>query len=73
EASDRGINDYRFKVDWKSLGLWLADKATRVVEAHHSFEGVIIYASYNPRTPEGKGFNKWAVNWLGRQPSIKAK
>jgi len=38
-----------------------------------SFDGVIIYASYNPLTAEGRGFHKWATNWLDRQPGVRVE
>jgi hypothetical protein len=39
--------DNRFKVDWRGLGPWLANKACQSVGiGDHSFDGVIIYGSY---------------------------
>ena len=71
EASERSTADYRFKVDWKGLGLWLARKARETVGADTiSFDGVIIYTSYNPNTVEGRGFRHWATSYLNRQPGV---
>lgn len=72
EARQRGQQDYRFKVDWKALGPWLARKACELLcmASSYSFDGVIIYASYNPKTMEGAGFSKWAHTWLDRQPGV---
>lgn len=76
EAGARGVKDYRFKVDWRGLGQWLARKACEeagIPSAQHSFEGVIIYSSFNPKSVEGRGFNKWATTWLDRQPGVSVK
>lgn len=78
EASERGLDDYRFKIAWAGLGSWLAQKACesiRIDPKGYSFDGVIIYASYNPQTAEGRGFRKWATTWLDSQalPSNASK
>lgn len=72
EAADRNVTDYRFKVDWKGLGPWLAKKACETVAVVGSitFDGVIIYTSYNPNTTEGRGFRHWATTYLNRQPGV---
>ncbi len=65
--------DFRFKVNWKDLGPWLTKKACEVISIDPtgaSFEGVIIYASYNPNTDEGRRFRNWANTWLDRQPGV---
>ena len=73
EAAAQGVNEFRFTIDWKKLGPWLCQKACGVVGTDpksSSFDGVIIYASYNPRTDEGRTFHGWAKNWLDRQAGI---
>lgn len=71
EARSRSTTDYRFPVDWKNLGPALARRACEIVSAPTlSFDGVIIYASFNPRTAEGRGFHRWATTWLDRQPGV---
>jgi len=72
EAADRGLPDYRFRVDWRGLGAWLAKKASEAIgSSNYTFDGVIIYASYNPQTSEGRGFHHWATTWLDRQPGVQ--
>ena len=72
EGQITGQSDVRFKVDWRGLPSWLARKAAEVTNTtDYSFEGGIIYASYNPGTADGRGFNKWATGWLNRQPGIQ--
>jgi len=69
DAKALGQPDSRFQIDWKGLGAWLAKKASETIGAHtHTYEGVIIYTSFNPKT-DGK-FRNWAENWLDRQPGI---
>ncbi|MBX3319727.1 MAG: NYN domain-containing protein [Nitrospira sp.] len=75
EAKARGL-DFRFKIDWRSFGAWLAKKACQVSgigDAHYIYDGVIIYTSFNPNTSEGKGFHKWATTWLNRQPGVRVE
>jgi len=72
EEALTGQHDVRFRIDWRGLPLWLARKAAEATRiAMWSFEGAIIYASYNPETSEGKSFSNWASNWLNRQPGIQ--
>lgn len=71
EARARGVEDFRFVVDWKKVGPWLAQQAcTTAGVASHAFEGVIIYTSYNPSSREGTKFRNWVTSWLNRQPGI---
>ena len=73
EARVQGLNDVRFIIDWKKLGPWLAQKACEIVgtdPSSYRFDGVIIYASFNPRTDEGRKFHGWAKSWLDRQVGV---
>ena len=64
----------RFLVDWRGLGPWLARVACESVNITcHSFEGVIVYASFNPKTDESKKFRSWVTNWLGRPPGVAVR
>ncbi len=74
EAEVTGRPDVRFKIDWRGLPAWLTRKAAEITGiANYTFEGAIIYASYNPNTAEGRGFNNWASSWLNRQPGIQVQ
>jgi len=65
----RNLPDYRFRIAWDKLGPWLAEQAVALVGAgSHTFDGEIIYVSYDPRT-DAKFFN-WVTTWLSRQPGI---
>jgi hypothetical protein len=73
EAKIRGVDDFRFEIDWLKLGPWLAKKACAVIgcpATDHSFEGVNIYTSYDPASPGGPKFRSWAEGWLDRQPGV---
>ncbi|MBZ5631273.1 MAG: NYN domain-containing protein [Acidobacteriia bacterium] len=74
EDSATGKTNSRFLVNWKELPAWLARKAAETVGLkNYSFEGAIIFASYDPKTEEGRKFNSWATNWLNRQPGIQVQ
>jgi uncharacterized LabA/DUF88 family protein len=74
EEEATGQAGVRFKVDWRGLPIWLASKAAEITQIpNYSFEGAIIYASYNPNTADGPGFNNWANSWLNRQPGIQVQ
>jgi len=74
EEAVTGQQDVRFKIDWRGLPVWLAGKAAQKVGiANYSFEGAIIFASYDPKTEDGRGFNNWATSWLNRQPGIQVQ
>ncbi len=76
EAEDRGLSDYRFEVDWKAAGPWLARLACEtagIPVENHSFDGVSIYTSYNPSTDEGKKYHNWTKTWLNKQPGVQVE
>jgi len=66
--------DCRFSIDFKTLPTCLTQHAASLVNASHfSYEGAIIFTSYNPQASEGKKFRKWATSWLDRQPGIQLR
>jgi len=69
EAAARGLPTHKFEIKWADLGPWLAAQAANTMKiASHSFEGMSIYASHDPRS-DGKFFN-WINNWLSKQPGV---
>jgi NYN domain len=71
EAREKGVKDYRFKIDWSILGPVLAHQACQAVNiANPVFEGCTVYTSFNPGTEEGKRFHHWATTWLGKQAGM---
>jgi hypothetical protein len=70
EARERGLPDYRFKIDWAILGSLLAQKACDAVKiTDHVFEGCSVYTSFNPGTEEGKRFHQWGSRQASRSRS----
>lgn len=62
----------RVRVDWKMLGEKLAARACMQASIPtHSYDGTIIYCSYNAATTEGRKFRGWATNFLDKQPGIQ--
>lgn len=72
EENVSGQVDCRVKIDWQKIGQVLAKVAAGKASIdNYSFDGAIIYASYNPKTIEGRNFNKWITTWLNRQTGIQ--
>lgn len=75
-SADRGVPDYRAKIDWRAVGQLLATEACGVLgvaPAVMSYEGCYVYTSFNPSTDEGRKFRNWATTWLDRQPGINVQ
>jgi uncharacterized LabA/DUF88 family protein len=74
ERTSRSDLGFRFPIDWQKLGPVLAREACGVASIpDHSFDGVIVYASYNPKTETDRKFYSWATNWLDRQPGVNVE
>ena len=74
ESEATGEPDCRFPIDFKALPGCLTQHAAAMVGASSfSYEGALIFTSYNPQTPDGRKFHKWATSWLDRQPGIQLK
>lgn len=74
EAAERSVSDYRFQINWAALGPWLAQRACDVARVpQYSFDGVIIYTSYDPRTSAGATFRRWCMTWLDMQLGVKVE
>ena len=70
----RGLSDVRFKIDWPKLGPWLAQRACATIGVtDFSFDGVILYASHDANTDEGRKFHSWITGWLAKQPGIRVE
>jgi len=70
EAAFRGVDDFRFAIDWFGLGKWLADKARIIIGASQiDYGGCHIYASYN----DDQKFYNWMMTVINRQPGIIAQ
>lgn len=72
EAHHQGVQpgEVRVEINWWGLGEWLAKKAAELAKIQsHQYEGVHIYASYDPAKLKDKGFHKWITD-LNRKPGI---
>jgi len=70
EGRITGKEDVRFRIDWRHFPAWVAGKAAQIASvAEFSYEGAIIYSSYNPfKEPS---YKNWLSNWLNRQPGVQ--
>ena len=60
-----------FDLDWKILGTVLAEEACATIGVRAlSFDGVIVYSSYDHKTPNGLKHHRWMTTWLNRQPGV---
>ncbi|HEY8209265.1 MAG TPA: NYN domain-containing protein [Myxococcaceae bacterium] len=64
-----------FRVDWKALGPWLAQCAGALAldPTQHGrirYEGMHVYLSFNPKSPNDSGLIKWATTVLDRFPGV---
>jgi len=64
----------KFKIDWQKLPAALVRKAASVVSApNYTYDGTIIFTSYDAKTDEGKTFHRWIRNWLDKQPGVQVQ
>jgi len=66
-------SDDRTKIDWQNIGKILAESAAKKVSVDYSFEGVIIYTSFNPHGEENRSYKSWITTWLNRQPGVQVQ
>ena len=72
EGKVTGNSDERFKIDWNAFPPWAAVEAANVAGvANPSYEGAMIYASYNPYSSADKSLKRWLETWLNRQPGVQ--
>lgn len=63
-------------IDWKKLPPCLVDEAAKAAgfsSGQYSYEGAIVFMSYNAKKHEDKKLYKWATDWLDRQPGVQVK
>jgi len=64
----------KFKIDWKKLPMSLVRKAAAVVNAQSfTYDGTIVFTSYDAKTDEGKKYHRWINNWLDKQPGVQVQ
>lgn len=75
-ASLEGVPEVKVAIDWRKLGLQLAQEASAVLgcaESDIGYEGCYVYTSFNPATDEGRKFKAWVTSWLDRQPGVNVE
>jgi len=73
-AEEDGVAETRIKIDWVKLPNILVREAARILAvSDFSYDGMIVFTSYNAKTQEGKKYHKWLTNFLDRQPGIQVK
>jgi uncharacterized LabA/DUF88 family protein len=73
-AASTGQRDCRVKIDFLGLPkVFVAEAARHLQPVSYSLEGIIVYASYNPRKPQDKKLRQWLTTWLDRQPGFQVQ
>ena len=74
DGAHNGVEDSRFKIDFHSLPKCLVEEAARLVQAtNYSYDGTMIFTSYNPKSPDDRKYRNWVTKWLERQPGIQVR
>ena len=62
----------RFNFDWVFLPEWLAERAADICSLREfAYDGMHVYASYNPDTEGGNKHRSWMETFLAKQPGIQ--
>jgi len=59
-----------FRVDWKKISPWITQQSKSLIDPSLTFEGTIVYLSFDPRKPDDKRLRDWASNTLDHFPGI---
>ena len=71
EAEFTGNANARFEIDWRSFPRIIASEAARIVGlGDHSYDGTIVYASYNIGKSDVP-LKRWLTTWLDLQPGVQ--
>ena len=64
--------DSNFRINWQRLGRVLAEEALSVVDCSASvaYQGMNVYASYDPARKKDEPLRRWAKNTLNRFPGV---
>lgn len=69
-----GVEYSVLRINWQKLPQCLVREAARLMGINsYSYEGTIVFTSYNPKKPEDTKYHKWATTWLDRQPGIQVQ
>lgn len=68
------VGNSRFKIDWRNLPTKLVQEAAALVDVtDYSYEGAIVFTSYNGKTQEGRKYHHWVTSWLDIQPGVQVQ
>ena len=68
------VQDSRFEIDFHSLPDRLVEEAAAIIKTtNFSYEGTMLFTSYNPKSLNDRKYHKWVTSWLDRQPGIQVK
>ena len=71
EVQSTRTPDAKFRIEWLKFPDCLVQEAVKIINASsYSYDGCIVYTSYNPKTDEGKKYHRWLRTWLDRQAGI---
>jgi uncharacterized LabA/DUF88 family protein len=62
------------RIDWNKLPTALVRRAASILNASNfSYDGTIVFTSYDPKTDEGRKYHRFATAWLDRQPGVQVQ
>jgi len=67
-AHDTGERSFPF--DWSHFPRWLTTRSAELCGSAVAYEGMHVYASYDPRGNDAS-FKNWIETWLNRQPGVQ--
>ena len=64
-----------FRIDWFGLGHLLTEQTVRVVNPATplEYQGMRVYGSYDPNSPNEQNLRRWALNTLPRAPGVTVR
>lgn len=74
EADATSVPGTKFRIDWQRLPQSLVKRAASLLGAtSYTYDGTIVFTSYDARTEEGRKYHGWLKNWLDKQPGIQVQ
>jgi uncharacterized LabA/DUF88 family protein len=63
--------DAKFFIDWREFPEAMVRKAVALLKAQaFTYDGTIVFTSYDSKTEEGRKYHRWVNGWLDAQPGI---
>src|SRR4051794_23469823 len=64
ECARNRVTHDKIKIDWTKLPQCLVREAAALMATPFTYEGTIVFTSYNSKKAQDKKFHKWATTWL---------